>query len=233
LNKEETMGEKKADKKGTAPDAAANPRTMGPWSLALVVLLGAAAIFIAVLSRRPFPATNGATVTGSALAEAQAPAEAPAAPVATPVVVRSKKPAAQPVVHYAAATPVARETRVRPAAQQKSIVTDRSSLPEHSVAAEKSIAAELPASTITGCLEQSGDGAEVFRLTDTSGADTPKARSWKSGFLKKAPAPIGVVDAAHSLNLSGYVGQRVSVSGRLEDREMQARSLRRVAASCD
>jgi len=226
------MAEKKTDKKSTAPDTAATPRTMGPWSLALVVLLGAAAIFIAVLSRRPFPSTNSASVTGPALAEAQAPADAPAAPVATPVPVRSKKAAAKPVVHYAA-TPVAHETTVRPAAQQKSIVADRSSQPEPSVAAEKSIAAALPSSTITGCLEQSGDGAEVFRLTDTSGTDTPKARSWKSGFLKKGPAPIGVVDTGHSLNLAGYVGQRVTVSGSLEDREMHARSLRRVATSCD
>src|SRR5438552_2533587 len=33
--------------------------------------------------------------------------------------------------------------------------------------------------TITGCLEKHGDG---FQLKDTSGADAPKARSWKSGF---------------------------------------------------
>ena len=86
------------------------------------------------------------------------------------------------------------------------------------------------AATITGCLELDG---ETFRLKDTTGADIPKSRSWKSGFLKKGSASIDVVDAANSLHLANHIGQRVSVSGTLVDREMQVRSLRRVAASCD
>ena len=64
-----------------------------------------------------------------------------------------------------------------------------------------------------------------------AGADAPKSRSWKSGFLKKGSAPIEVVDAAHRLKLTDHVGQRVSVTGRLVDREMQVRSLQRVSAS--
>lgn len=88
---------------------------------------------------------------------------------------------------------------------------------------------ESATTTITGCLE--GDG-QRFELKDTAGADVPKARSWKSGFLKKGPKSIDVVDRA-GLDLSSHVGQRVTLSGTLEDREMQARSLRRVAASCD
>jgi hypothetical protein len=83
--------------------------------------------------------------------------------------------------------------------------------------------------TITGCLERAD---ETFRLKDTYGADAPKARSWKSGFLKKGSASIEVVDAAHRLKLTDHVGQRVSVTGRLVDREMQVRSLQRVAPSC-
>jgi hypothetical protein len=83
--------------------------------------------------------------------------------------------------------------------------------------------------TITGCLERND---ETFRLKDTAGADAPKSRSWKSGFLKKGSAPIEVVDAAHRLKLPDHVGQRVSVTGKLVDREMQVRSLQRVAASC-
>jgi hypothetical protein len=86
-----------------------------------------------------------------------------------------------------------------------------------------------PAVTITGCLERSDTS---YRLKDTSGADVPKARSWKSGFLKKGSASIDVVDAAHGLKLADYVGRRVSVTGTLVDREMQARSMRRVASSC-
>jgi hypothetical protein len=83
--------------------------------------------------------------------------------------------------------------------------------------------------TITGCLERND---ETFRLKDTSGADAPKSRSWKSGFLKKGTKPIDVVDASKRLKLGDHVGQRVSVTGTLVDREMQVRSLKRVAPSC-
>ena len=84
--------------------------------------------------------------------------------------------------------------------------------------------------TITGCLEHAH---ETFRLKDTSGVEAAKSRSWKSGFLKKSPASIEVVDAANRLQLPTHVGQRVSVTGMLVDREMQGRSLRRIAASCE
>jgi len=82
--------------------------------------------------------------------------------------------------------------------------------------------------TITGCLER---GNDAFQLKDTSGADAPKSRSWKTGFLKKRPAPVDVVDGANRLKLSNHVGERVSVTGILVDREMQGRSLR-VSGSC-
>jgi hypothetical protein len=89
---------------------------------------------------------------------------------------------------------------------------------------------KIPPVTITGCLESAHD---AFRLKDTSGADAPKARSWKSGFLKKGSPSIEVVDAANRLQLPAHVGQRVSVTGVLVDREMKARSLKRIATSCD
>jgi phosphate-selective porin len=83
--------------------------------------------------------------------------------------------------------------------------------------------------TITGCLERDSD---AFRLKDTAGQNAPKARSWKSGFLKKGSASIDVVDAANKVKLPTHVGQRVSVTGTLVDREMQVRSLQRVSTSC-
>ena len=83
--------------------------------------------------------------------------------------------------------------------------------------------------TITGCLERSD---ETFRLKDTEGENAPTSRSWKSGFLKKGRASIAIVDAANRVNLSNHVGERVSVTGTLIDREMRVRSLQRVAASC-
>ncbi len=84
--------------------------------------------------------------------------------------------------------------------------------------------------TIQGCL-QAGD--DTFWLKDTSGTDTPKSRSWKSGFLKKRPASIEMVDAGSGLRLSSYVGQRVAATGTMTDRRMRAHSLHTVAASCD
>ena len=89
---------------------------------------------------------------------------------------------------------------------------------------------EQSAITVTGCLEQDDDR---FRLKDTAGVDAPKSRSWKSGFLKKSTASIDVIDAANRLQLPTHVGQRISVTGTVADGEMQARSLRRVAATCE
>ena len=81
--------------------------------------------------------------------------------------------------------------------------------------------------TVTGCLERADGG---FRLKETSGADAPKARSWKSGFLKKSSSSLDVVDPSRSLQLGTHVGRRVSVTGTLVDRDLQARSVRRVGS---
>jgi hypothetical protein len=84
--------------------------------------------------------------------------------------------------------------------------------------------------TITGCLERAD---EAFRLKDTSGADAPKARNWRWGFLKKGPATVQVVDGSKTVRLRDHIGQRVTVTGMLVDREMQVRSLQPVSASCE
>jgi hypothetical protein len=83
--------------------------------------------------------------------------------------------------------------------------------------------------TIAGCLERDD---ETFRLKNTTGTQAPKGRSWKSGFLKKNASTIAVVDTSNKVQLGSHVGQRVSVTGMLVDREIKVRSLRRVAASC-
>jgi hypothetical protein len=83
--------------------------------------------------------------------------------------------------------------------------------------------------TIVGCLERDD---ERFKLKDTTGEDAPKARSWKSGFLHKSSASVVVTDPSNHAKLPSHVGQRVSVTGMLVDREMQVRSLQRVSASC-
>jgi hypothetical protein len=83
--------------------------------------------------------------------------------------------------------------------------------------------------TITGCLEHDD---EAFWLSDASGADAPVSRSWRSGFLKKRPSRIELVDAAHALRLTNYVGQRVAATGTLVNREMKTHSLHPVGSSC-
>jgi hypothetical protein len=83
--------------------------------------------------------------------------------------------------------------------------------------------------TVTGCLELDN---QEYRLTDTEGANAPKSRSWKSGFLKKRAADLEVLDASNSLRLATHLGQRVTVSGVVTDRKMQARTLVVAPGSC-
>jgi hypothetical protein len=83
--------------------------------------------------------------------------------------------------------------------------------------------------TITGCLEHD---EETFWLSDASGANAPTARSWRSGFLKKRPSRIELIDAQHTLPLTSYVGHRVSATGTIVNREMQTRSLHPLGATC-
>ena len=89
---------------------------------------------------------------------------------------------------------------------------------------------EMKPVSLTGCLQRTDRG---FLLKDTEGADAPKSRSWKSGFLKRSTSSVVLKDPASSARLPDHVGRRVSVTGPLTEREMRVTSLRRVAASCD
>lgn len=82
--------------------------------------------------------------------------------------------------------------------------------------------------TISGCLEFDGKSAW---LKDTSGADAPKTRNWRSGFLRKRSPRIALVDTAG--RASSYDGRRVSVTGVLVDREMRVNSLKPAGGDCD
>ena len=119
-----------------------------------------------------------------------------------------------------------------PAAKKKTTVAPpaanamNAAAPAASTAATAASAPVKPV-TVVGCLERTDEG---FRLKETSGADAPKSRSWKSGFLKKSTASIDVVDPSRTLQLSTHVGRRVSVTGQVVDREMNARSIRSVGA---
>jgi len=120
--------------------------------------------------------------------------------------------------------------RPRTPAQVRVIETSDSTLSLPEPSAPQASAADQAPVTVTGCLEMDN---ETFRLKNTSGTNAPKARSWKSGFLKKNPASIQIVDEANRVQLPAHVGQRVVVTGKLVDREMQVRSLRSVATSCN
>jgi hypothetical protein len=86
--------------------------------------------------------------------------------------------------------------------------------------------------TLSGCLESTVDGAE-FRLTDTDGTDAPKARSWRSGFLKKRSAPVELVELTDPAGLRKYVGHRVVATGLLADGKLRVRSFQAAGASCN
>lgn len=83
--------------------------------------------------------------------------------------------------------------------------------------------------TIEGCLVQD---ANQFQLKNTSGEDAPKGRSWKSGFLHRSSKTVDVVDQNRRMNLAKHVGERVTITGLLDDRELQGSFLKRVAESC-
>src|SRR5262249_18107119 len=109
--------------------------------------------------------------------------------------------------------------------------------PIRAVNAPKSKAAHGAASaqasdvvTVTGCLEQKND---EFRLKDTGGADAPKSRSWKTLGITKHASTLMVIDASNRLKLGSHVGERVSATGTLNDKELQLKSVKALSPSCE
>lgn len=86
--------------------------------------------------------------------------------------------------------------------------------------------------TITGCLEISVN-EDQFRLTDTEGGTVPKARSWRTGFLKKRSAPVDLAGPSDGLSLNKQVGKRVAATGVLTNRTLKVDSVRVVSPDCD
>jgi hypothetical protein len=147
---------------------------------------------------------------------ARAVVSAPATPrVSSPNPGPAAVPIAEPAVMATDARPAADTTARRSAAAEARLPDDGVSTPDV---------------TITGCLERTRDG---YRLKDTEGADAPRSRNWKTGFLKKSAARTGLVPAANTLRPADYVGQRVAATGVLMDGTLRARALRRVAVSCE
>lgn len=108
--------------------------------------------------------------------------------------------------------------------QIPSASTDESNVPRDSIT-------DAPV-TITGCLETTVD-EDRFRLTDTEGIDAPTSRSWRSGFLRKRPAAVELVELSDRSGLRQYLGHRVTVTGLLTSRELHVRSLQLAGVSCN
>ena len=197
---------------------------LGPRSVALVIVLFAA-VGVLIIASQPSPIEVSAAVVH--------PRELAPAPSVAKTTPKPRVPA-KPAVARASATrtaapdtPTRSETPVATASAPAVLPASRASAAD---TVSKAVAQAPDPVTITGCLIRDD---ESFKLKDTDGEDTPKARSWKSGFLRKKSASIDLVDAANRLKLDTHVGERVSVRGMLVEREMQARSLQRVAESCD
>ncbi len=228
-------------------------KSAGARKALLVASLGlacGAAVVMLVAARRPLPTVDLASMDvpipgtadapGATVAVEAAPAPATEAPATTAPAANTAPAAKTPAIKKPAAkAPVsaANASAARPTFDEPIAKT-----PTHETIALKPAAAEeapratmsaiqTAAVTINGCLERDGN---TFRLKDIEGEDAPKTRSWKSGFLRKGKPKIDVVDATNNrLRLTEHVGQRVSLTGMLEDREMQARSVTRVAAYCE
>lgn len=202
---------------------------MAAMGLALFCVV---AVAMVIAARQPSQPADVAALNFEAQPETAAAVE-PAVPTE-----KEKKPVAQaqakkmaaskaPAASAApASTPAADERPARTPARTPAV---ESTARETATVTAKVTVQESPDVTITGCLERDAD---TFRLKDTSGVDAPKSRSWKSGFLRRGSARIEVIDAANSLNLPSHVGQRISVTGMLVDREMHAHSLEFDAVSC-
>jgi hypothetical protein len=207
-----------------------------------LLLVGVVAAAMVVAARRPANTSNESAdmqMTTMEQPQAMPTATAPATPT---VSVSAKKPAAA-AGKTAATKPSSPKMTVmvgqsataeKPKASNENatIITAQATDPELTAPQESAKIAAPVASpvTISGCLARDGAG---FALKDTAGANAPKSRSWKKGFLKKGSADIELLDSANRLKFKDHVGHRVSVTGILNEREMQARSMQRVSGVCD
>ena len=199
---------------------------------------------------RELPAQPSVPTSAAARAAASAPVAAPSVHVDAATGAGSESRGRTPAkpVRNAAATPssrVATESSTRgPTAREVVENADRAgsvAAPAHAeptatppapAASTETAAAYAPVTTITGCLEVSVDG-DRFRLADTEGTNAPKARSWRTGFLKKRPVAVEIVGNPEALALRQQVGKRIAATGVQTSRELEISSLRVVSPSCD
>jgi hypothetical protein len=180
----------------------------------------------AAMPPRTMPPPPAASAPVGAVAVAHVTRAVVEKPKQAPVVTTTSSPADSvpsllPVVAAASAAESASKTVALQAATRASGA--ESTVPE--------AGSHVPV-TITGCLETTVD-EDRFRLTDTEGADAPKARSWRSGFLTKRSAPVELIDLSDPLGARKYVGRRVVATGLLTSRALRVRTLESVGAPCN
>ena len=195
---------------------AKKPSPRFPWLVgAGPIVFGAACVVAFVGAVTLNPVSDSTRKADAPVAAARVEAAAPILP----------KPRAKSERPQTAAAP---QTEVAPPLEAKKTVVPAQA-PASTEPAWTAPVEQVASVTITGCLEHD---EETFWLRDASGAEAPTSRSWKSGFLKKRSSRIELVDAEHALRLTSYVGQRVSATGTLVNREMQTRSLHPLGALC-
>jgi hypothetical protein len=167
---------------------------------------------------------------------------APSAPVATRLEnapstgARAPRPentrvakAALPSAPIAAVAPVA-EIPFKESAPTR--LTESAAVASPAPASVSTVGSEGTPVTITGCLEVSVD-QDDFRLTDTEGANAPRSRSWRTGFLRKRSAPVALIEPPDRLALQTHVGRRVAATGLLTSHDLKVSTLRVVGPSCN
>lgn len=221
--------------------------------LRAVTLAGAAALVVAAIAlprlAPPVPGAAGANEPAQpgepvAVAEIAPSTHAIAPPPIAPPQARvpsKKSPLATPAAHRVAeatksTAPVAATASAGDAAESKDVagklpVSEPMGTMPPPAPVSTGSAMTSPV-TITGCLEISTD-EDTFRLTDTEGVDAPKSRGWRTGFLRKRPAAVALLEVPDRLALKTNIGKRVAATGVLTSHELKLNSLRVVGPSCN
>jgi len=203
----------------------------GSWAIAIGTIAAAVAVGVFAIKHR-------AAEDNPTAAAAPAAATAAATPTATPEVrphpivkkttaKAAKKPAGSVVI---VVPPSPADTR-SPEPSAKRAEAERPAAAATTTATASAETAAATPVTITGCLEASVSD-DRFRLADTEGDNVPKARSWKTGFLKKRTAAVDLV-GVNPRALEMHVGKKVSATGVLTSRELKVSSVHVVSPSCN
>jgi len=211
----------------SAPATPAAPATpSAPAAAAPAALETTAPVTLAVrpIEAKQAAAETASTPSGRRMSLDSAPGKKPSDSA------QGKKTVAEASAAMAVTTPAA--DRREPEESTKAPATDAAATAtEIAPAPAASITTAVDEVTITGCLEIDTNQS-LFRLADTEGASAPKARSWRSGFRKRA-APVDLAGSIDALSLQHQVGQRIAATGVLTSRTLKVSSVRVVSPSCN